>query len=579
VIAQADFSAGMVRNVARDLIPESGAYDIRDGLLDDDGNVYLRGPTARLTTSQLDASLQTVWEGQFSVGRRTVGLSESSLGVIDAAGTGWFKLVTGLTGLAGGGLAAQLGEMMLFPVVAGATAGIIGYGGSRKTSSSSSATATATAGSAVVTGSGTAWLSTAEPGMFLSISGSPGRTALIKSVDSNTQVTLTTPWGYATMTGSTSLSSYVSFSASVPDASVAPGAQAVAVVGNRVAVAVGRRVRLSNTTDPATGAARPFSFDASDYHEFPADIVALAVLRDRLFVFTRAGIYVISNIALDIVDAFGNAQHRVERVSGDVVLRSPGGVAVWRDSLAVCALDGVYVLSAAGALELISRSISPLWTSLMDQQVWQAIAFRDHLFVAVSGQMLVGRLDRRVQTPAGNSAPWTRIAQGEAAAVKGLAVRDPYATPRLVGGAPGLPGSGHLLDLTGLFRGTLSAAATAVDGSGAAYGLWLETRDFVQGDGLTAAYVDRLLLDYEASNGSVTFYASKSVRATPAADPTFDLLQTVAAAGNYSTQVPRAVAVRRSTRRVAFVISTTGSCSSIKIRGISANVRERGLQR
>jgi hypothetical protein len=48
-IEQDDFSIGMVRDAAQELIPETGAYDMVNALLDEDGSPYRRGGTAYLS--------------------------------------------------------------------------------------------------------------------------------------------------------------------------------------------------------------------------------------------------------------------------------------------------------------------------------------------------------------------------------------------------------------------------------------------------------------------------------------------------------------------------------------------------
>jgi hypothetical protein len=63
---------------------------------------------------------------------------------------------------------------------------------------------------------------------------------------------------------------------------------------------------MSNTIDQDTGASQFGTFSTDDFHEFPADVVGMATLRDTVFVFTKAGIWTISNVALPIVDAYGN---------------------------------------------------------------------------------------------------------------------------------------------------------------------------------------------------------------------------------------------------------------------------------
>ena len=42
-LSQSDWAAGMVRSMARHLIPQSGAYDVLNGLLTEDGSIYRRG--------------------------------------------------------------------------------------------------------------------------------------------------------------------------------------------------------------------------------------------------------------------------------------------------------------------------------------------------------------------------------------------------------------------------------------------------------------------------------------------------------------------------------------------------------
>lgn len=581
MISQADFSAGMVRNVARALIPENGARDIRGCLLDDDGYAYLRGPTTRLTTSQAGGRMDGLWDVDTIAGRRTVAVA-ASVGVVVQNGVGWTTLLGAVTSLVGGGLAGLLGGMVLLPMVVGGVNKVVAWGGETTVGATlgGATVVTVTRGSTTVTLAAGSWAAYVRPGMFLSGSGGFTGVGLIKTVDSTTQLTLATPWEFATqaMTGY----AFAPVVSAYPVAGSAPampaGPSAVAVVSNRVLVASGKTVFMSNTVDPATGLPRPWTFDANDRHEFPADVIAITGLRDRAFVFTKAGIYVISNLALEIVDAMGNQQQRVERVSGDVVLRAGAGIAPWRDALVLAAVDGIYLLQASGQLDLVSRSITPLWQSLLAAggTVSQIAVFRDHVFVPIGGRLLVGRLDRAISTPAGRSSPWTQITDGEAGGVVSVALQDPTGTPRLIASPSG---SSYLLDLSTLFTPTLSAAATARDANGAAYAFTIETRDFVMNDGLTPAYVDRLTLDYEASNGSIDVFASKGQRATPDQDPGYARVGTLAALGNYATQKPRAVAVRQSANRLALMLVSDGFCSSFKLRGLQAPTRERGLQR
>lgn len=571
-LTQASWAGGICRAVARHLIPADAAYDIRDGLLDDDGNVYQRGPTARLTSGQLGTALSALWEAQFSVGRRMIGVATTALGVVNAAGTAWLTyLSSGATSLSGGGLAAQIGEAMFFCFQTSLPQNVFMiYGGSLKTAAYSTGTVSFTAGSAIVTGAGTAWLANVDAGMVIRNNNST-MFGIVKSVDSNTQVTLSSPWGGSTV----GASNY----ALEPFSSPGLTAQAVAAVSGRFLYAEGRRVRLSNAIDQNTGASRPYTFDADDFHEFPADVVGMTTLRDTVFVFTKAGIWSISNVGLPIVDAFGNPQHRVQKVSGDVVLRSPGGLAPWRDSLVVCAVGGVYILDSAGGLELVSRSIGPLWATHIaaGDLVWQAMTFRDHVFVPIGGEVLVGRLDRRTDTPVGKSAPWTRFSQGEASVAAAFAVQDPYGTPKLVAGAPSI--SGYLLDLTGVFRPNTLPAATGglLDGNAAPVGMVVETREYVVDAGALATVRD-VALEYESTDGTLAVSAAVGQRATPTSTPTYSALAS-SAAGNYASQNPRVLGVRREARRVSFQIASGGNVSGWRLRAVRLRSRVRGRRR
>jgi hypothetical protein len=474
---QTDWSGGIVQSTARDRIPENAAYDIYDGLLDDEGEVYLRGGLTRVTAGQLGTALTALWEAQFSAGRRTLGVSNAGIGVIDATGTAWTMLSAGSTFLPGAGLTAQIADRFFFPYVSGGVSFIGMYGGSRKTAAYSTGTVNVTNGSATVTGTGTAWLANLDAGMFLSAGAD---SVVIKSVDSNTQVTLVEPYPAATLVGS---GYSVGFLGTIGQG------QAVAAVGGRLLVAQGRKVMMSKTVNPDTGQSRLFG-TFTDYHEFPADVIALAVLRDRVFVFHKAGIHVISGVALEIVDAFGNAQHSLEKVSGDVVLRSSGAIAPWRDAIVLAAVDGVYIMGADGSLEPVSRAITPMWQGFSEagSALGQMCTFRDHVFVPVPGAaqptVLVGRLDRRVKTPSGKSAPWTRFVQGRAQLVQALAVQDPSGAAKL---RAGTSANGYLLDATDVFQPYAQAGVDAVDEGAFPYYLSVAGRDVTLGLGRSMA--------------------------------------------------------------------------------------------
>jgi hypothetical protein len=580
---QADWSGGMCRAVARHLIPGDAAYDMRDALLDDDGNVYQRGPTRKLTTDQLtNRTLLAVWEGSFTPGRRTIGIGATGdIGVVGPGDTAWRK-TSGALFASTGGIAAQVGELMFLP----GGFGIIMYAGSLLTASYTTGTATFTRASKTVTGAGTRWTTGLDVGMLMRPQGSTFW-GVVASVDSDTQVTLVDAWQDATLAGIYTANPY----ATAPFTPLTGVEQyaGVAQVANRLLWADGRRVLMSNTIDQDTGQPRLWVHDVDDYHEFPADIVALATLRDTVYVFTKAGIWTISNVGLPIVDAFGNGQHRVQKVSGDVVLRSPGGVAPWRDI--VGALRG-------GRRVRHGRGRRPRADLAVDHAALAGAA-RGGLHDRRAGRGLPRppvRLRPRQPVPAaarqhvGRAAGPADEARRSASRRRGrgssrarprrstaLAVQDPYGAAKLVGG-----GFGYLLDLTGLFLGGSLPSTTggSVDADGTNVGMFVETREYVLDAGALATLRD-VALEYESTDGQIYVAAAAGTRSVAGNPPDYTQLASTAP-GNFRTQNPRVIAVRREARRASFTFA--GSLggpgpSGWRLRAVRLRTRLRGRRR
>src|SRR5688572_1011876 len=121
-LAQLNFASGMWRSVARHLIPEHGAYELTNYLLDEDGSPYRRGGSEYLSTGAFGTSLRWLWDGTLGPGQRTVIANPDDFGVLDAAEA---PVNLGLGGLAAPKRAVEL-EGVLF--IGGGTL----YGGSRK---------------------------------------------------------------------------------------------------------------------------------------------------------------------------------------------------------------------------------------------------------------------------------------------------------------------------------------------------------------------------------------------------------------------------------------------------------------
>jgi hypothetical protein len=139
-----------------------------------------------------------------------------------------------------------------------------------------------------------------------------------------------------------------------------------AVAGNRLwAANIGTtRVDFSNVGDPGT-------FGGTSFHQIPeGGIQGMIGMRDAVVVFTTAGVWIISNVGLNLTDTAGNVQHRIDRYSRSLTLWSANGLgAAYEGALVIPARDGVYLLSYGVASEapqgftLISRPIGTLYRS------------------------------------------------------------------------------------------------------------------------------------------------------------------------------------------------------------------------
>lgn len=359
-VQQDSFVAGAIPSTARHLIDAQGVYDLQNGLYDDDGSIYRRGGSVYKSNVAFGTSCRWVWDGVFAAGQRTVFASTSAFGVLDSDDATPISL--GGAGLAEPVSAAMVGGILF---IGGGTM----YAGSRKAADYSTGTVSVTQGSKVVTGSGTTWLANVDPGMLLRLAGSY---YVVASVDSNTQVTLAE--GYLSATAATQSYTLTRLGA-VPSHvnSPTPGAVTASIyatVAGRLIACVGSKVMFSEGVDAGTGtgtslaarvgAFRTFSFPVRNVQEMPegASIVGAMAVGSRLLVLTTAGVWVLSNMGLNITDASGNLQQRVEQVS-DVVGWGPPGVTPWEQTLVVACTDGVYALDGISRPLPLARAITP----------------------------------------------------------------------------------------------------------------------------------------------------------------------------------------------------------------------------
>lgn len=390
---QANFSAGMFRSVRQDLIPETGSYDITNGLLSEDGSVYKRGGTFYRSNTAVVGTPSFLWSGFLTGGQRTVSANSLDFYRLDGDGT---LVNIGGAGLPLPGRAEALNGKLYFP-------------------------------------------------------------------------------GGATYDGTTL-------------ATETKAAPHYATVANRVIAASGDHVYFTGING--------VSYDPTDFHVIPGgvQIIGLAGLRDSLAVFTTGGVWVISGLALNLTDADGNVQQRLDQYSRNLILWGAAGISGYETALIVPARDAVWMLSIGVASEVATpfRRLSDPITGLYQSYVGKgyvpgnAVVYRNHYLLPIltaAGawvDTLVCRLDAA-------GTPWTHLT-GTGASVTGFAVRDNTGVPELLGATS----SGRIVGC----RYFDPEAQYSTDADGIAPRWEITTRDYPTGP-LNVNHIQRLKASYE----------------------------------------------------------------------------------
>lgn len=486
VISQEDFSLGMVRADAPHLIPPTGVYDCKNGLLNDDGSIFWRGGSANYSDAAFDTGLTFLWDGYVSAGRRTFFASASNFGVLNG---------TTPVNLGGDGLSLPVSateiEGMLF--IGG---GYI-YAGSLKTAPYSTGTVTVTNGSKTVTGSGTTWNTLVDAGMMMQLGN--GRLYVVASVTDATHLELRDAYEGSGAAGQ-SYTLHNIYEITTADPYEASATYAVST--NRLLWHTGRGVRFSplRTTYPI---AYPHSHGVNDEHTVPegAEVVGVASLGPSVLIFTTGGIWRLSGLAYDIVSADGVPQHQMEPLTRDIILWGAAGISSWEQFLIVPATDGVYLLDGISSPVRISKNIDPLYQDYVANG-WRpggAAVYRgSYLLPILDGaghvkDVLVTRLDRAVSDRRRKVVfPWTRL-QDSGAEIAGYAVRntsDPQ-LPKLLGAEIGT--HARIADCSGYFT---PEASNKNDADGTTPSFEIVFRDYGTG-ALTLNRLKRVRLGYE----------------------------------------------------------------------------------
>lgn len=277
-----------------------------------------------------------------------------------------------------------------------------------------------------------------------------------------------------------------------------------AIVANRLLAAGGSRVAFSKIGLPGT-------FEATDYHQLPgnATIIGMASGRESAVVFTTRGVWVISNMAMNLTDEKGNVQQRLDLYSHDLILWGGAGIAGWEGSLIVPGTDAVWLIGRGVSSELvksferISDSIRDLYREYVKAGYapGQACVFENHYLLPIIGggkvvDLLVCRLDMPPSAHVGHSSkPWTRLGGfgAQVAALLPLVSAGQFREPQLLGAT--YDASSRVLNCN-YFQ---PSEHTSKDADGSVAPFWLETRGYTTGS-LVPNTVTRLRVRYLMSN-------------------------------------------------------------------------------
>lgn len=547
--SQQDFSAGMFQSVAPDRIPANGAYDIRNGLLDEDGAVYRRGGGNMLTTPVASSGVpRLVWTGTLVAGQRTVVITSTKVFTYAA---GVLTSVGAYTGMASAVKAvAVLDGIMYLP-------GGFTFDGSTLSSGATSGAHVAAVANRILLANGdrVKFSVISHLGTGDLTTGSPN-VANVKTTAGAFQV------GQDIVGAGIPLGTTIS----------AVGAGTLTLSANATATATGV---------PLTATGGQARFDATDYHRLPTGVTVtgLAELRDSAAVFTTQGLWVISGLAANLTDADGNVQQRLDQYSRDLRLwaEADGAIVGWEGSLIVPALDGVWLISrgitseASSPIQLISGPISNLYRGYV-RDGWkpgQATVFRGHYLLPVlspSGvrDVLICRLDA-TNWRGQRTFPWTHASSNNATGAgtpEALAIALDGTT--LLGAMRDTPTTTALASLL-----WFAPAAGQLDPDGLSAPLLVWTRQQPAGATIKSTFV-KTRLKYElAGSGSVQLNVSLD-------DGTFATLTPIAP-DNSVGGAPFTWQIARRARAMSFQISAVGPVTA-KVSAVDVFFRASGRQ-
>jgi hypothetical protein len=584
-IAQNDFSAGVFRDVAPALIPKQGVYDFINALLDEDGNPYRRGGSSYESTSGLGSDGLTWVENLYlRPGNRTVFANAADFGVLDAEG--------GAVNLGGSGLEEPMQSATLEDLLFIGGAAL--YGGSQKSSAYSTGTISVTNGSKTVTGSGVTWNTLVDAGMLFQTG--IERVYVVDSIDSSSTLTLRDAYQGGTKSGQTYTLSPLHTIGSDPY----EAADYYTSCANRIVALKGRTIKFTEIDDPHT---MTNSHGTTNSHTLPAGVegIGLATAGQTCIVFTTDGIWALEGLALDIVDANGNPQHRLQQLAGDTVLAGAAGLAAWGQRLIVPCVDGIYLMDGVSAPDRISRPIDRLYAERIagGYSPGGAVVYEGHYFLPIIEgpdrvrELLVCNLPASTRSGGQTIFPWTRFT-GDGGEIRCFAVHTSTASrePVLLGAQAREPS--RVVDCSSYFH---PQDAYASDADGSTHNFQMISRDVETGEEtenviralrlryelygkpgeeaeLRAAYSDGTLERGGAEWGEVEWGAFDW-----APDDVGASFNSLSPLGESDGRSFGWMAVNKRERYGRFLIETEGVVSSFSLRALEMDVRPSGAQR
>jgi hypothetical protein len=567
-----DWGGGMFR---QRISPPAGAYDLTNMLIGDDSLPFKRGGTAYFAGSDAGSTLTRLaafYCPAVAVDRAVAWGTGNILCAYSQAGV----LSQVATSVAAPSRFVSVGG---FAVAAVGAPSLIYYGGSLKTANYSTGTiSTMTIGSATVTGSGTSWLANVDAGMLLDAGPTP---LVVKSVDSNTQLTLMVASPYATpAAGAYTLRPVYSLG---PNLFGMAGSQTfVASAGQRLIMTIGNRAYLTPRNNP-------FSFNDTDYHELPSGSVIIGAegVGDSVILFTTRGVWRIDNLELDILDDFGNIQQSVTQIAKEFALWNDLGITGWQGQVIVPALDDLFLYSPSGSAEPITQwTIRSLYRSYVKAGYTpgQSVTFRGHAFIPImNGSTIVDVLVCRLDRPHMLSSrpriwiyPFTRFSGHGAGA--GYAALNTSGSPKLLS-INGL----RVTDLTSTFD---PATTNAVEADGTTHTATIESNDLPTGSG-QPGFVKKARATYVLTDDGNGGTAAPTVALAVSSDEDAGAYTTLTDSGLQRGGTAGAVSdgtryswwtVSKRRQRVRFKITQTGACASFVLRSFSFFSRGSGKQ-